>query len=476
MTWRLVTRPAIACALAALLLLVHAMPQDGRRGRPQGNGGQGVTPCFQTKVPAHPFDLILGRPTGTTVTASVLSYADAEGVLEWGTGNGAYPNHSAPVRLPAGTPVNVVMQPLQPDTAYVYRLRRKAADGAEATSQEYRFHTARPPGAPFTFTVQADSHLDENTQLDEYANTLGNELADQPDFVVDLGDTFMAEKVRALNQPIAPMYLAQRYYLGLLCPSAPLFFVIGNHDGEIGRQDPEARALRLQMLPNPSPDAFYSGNEGAPLGNYYAWTWGDALFIVLDPFTYTTARIRTADDNWNRTLGQVQYRWLQQTLESSRAALKFVFIHHLVGGLDRNGRGGAEAARYFEWGGKSLDGSDAFAQMRPGWGRPVHQLLAAHGVSAVFHGHDHFYAHQELDGIAYQECPQPGWVGGDRVGQAAEYGYKSGAVRASSGHLRIDVDPASATVTYVRSVLPARENEQTRNGQTADAYELRPVP
>lgn len=106
---------------------------------------------------------------------------------------------------------------------------------------------------------------------------------------MDLGDTFMCERVRPLGQPILPMYLAQRYYFGLICPSAPLLFVIGNHDGEIGVQDPEARALRQKMLPNPLPDGFYSGNEGARLGNYYAWTWGDALFIVLDPFSYTTA-------------------------------------------------------------------------------------------------------------------------------------------------------------------------------------------
>ena len=43
----------------------------------------------------------------------------------------------------------------------------------------------------------------------------------------------------------------------------------------------------------------------------------------------------------SRTLGEGQYRWLQRTLEASRARHKFVFIHHLVGGVNPDGRGGA---------------------------------------------------------------------------------------------------------------------------------------
>lgn len=82
-------------------------------------------------------------------------------------------------------------------------------------------------------------------------------------------------------------------------------------------------------------------------------------------------------------------------------------FHQLVGGLDKGGRGGVEAATLFEWGGREKDGRDTFAVNRPGWEKPVHKLLVENDVSAVFHGHDHFYAHQELDGIVYQLVPQP---------------------------------------------------------------------
>ena len=452
---------AAACAIG-IVLLVHAAPRTPST--------RDLPPCFHTDVPAHPLDLILGRVTNNSVTASVLSHADAEGYLEWGTQPGSYPSHTPTVNLPAGTPVNLGMAGLGPNTQYTYRLRTRTGAAEFAASQEYHFHTQRPPGSPFTFTIQADSHLDERTETKLYVNTLSNEAADNPDFAVDLGDTFMCDKVRPLGQPILPMYLAQRYYFGLLCPSAPLFFVTGNHDGEVGNEDPEAVALREKYLPNPLADSFYSGPTDLQRGNYYAWTWGDALFIVLDPFTHTTGRFRTADDNWNRTLGEAQYRWLQQTLESSRASLKFIFIHNLVGGTDKNGRGGVEAAPYFEWGGRSLDDSDQFAARRPGWGLPIHQLLVKYGVSAVFHGHDHFFDRQELDGIIYQEVPQPGWVGGERANQAAEYGYVSGQIMASSGHLRVQVAPTGATVSYVRSRLPEAETAQRKNREIGCTY------
>lgn len=434
---------AVAAWVALLTLLVQAT-LPAQRGPEQE-----PVPCFRTEVPPHRFDIILGRPTERSVTASVLSYSDAEGYVEWGTQSGSYPCRTMPVRLPAGEPVETVLQPLEENTAYWYRVRQRTAGNEFGASDEYRFQTPRPPGSTFTFTVIADSHLDERTNAELYTATLRSALADNPDFHIDLGDTFMCDKVRALGRPIRPMYLAQRYYLGILCSSAPLFFVTGNHDGEIGGEDPQAVGLRRMVIPGPAS----ADPDGS--GNYYAFTWGDALFIVLDPFTYTSGRIRTAADSWNRTLGEAQYRWLQQTLEQSEARLKFVFIHHLVGGLDKEGRGGVEAAPYFEWGGHDLDGAYAFDQRRPGWGRPIHELLAEHQVSAVFHGHDHFFARQELDGVPYQECPQPGWIGGERVSQAAAYGYRQGTILPSSGHLRVTVSGGKFDVTYVRSRLPA---------------------
>jgi len=218
--------------------------------------------------------------------------------------------------------------------------------------------------------------------------------------------------------------------------------------------------MRKQYFPNPVPDDFYTGNatphpEAGLLQDYYAWSWGDALFIVLDPFWFTPSS-RSSSDNWNWTLGQEQYHWLRQTLENSPARFRFVFIHNLVGGADAQGRGGAEAAPFWEWGGRSADGSDGFAQNRPGWPAPIHQLLVENKVDIVFHGHDHFFAKQDLDGIVYQEVPQPGMPGRGRVPRsAAEYGYVSGVMFGSPGYMRITVAPDEVTAELVYSCLPA---------------------
>jgi len=272
------------------------------------------------------------------------------------------------------------------------------------------------------------------------------------------------------------------YYFGLLCHSSPLLLALGNHDGEPGGRGLErgvAVSLRKKYFPNPYPDDFYTGNrrEEAGIGlleNYYAWEWGDALFVVLDPFWYSARKRGGRSDNWYRTLGQDQYRWLQHTLEASRARFKFVFIHHLVGGADSGGRGGAEAAGYFEWGGKSLNGQRDFQAQRPGWKMPIHQMLVENRVSAVFHGHDHFFAKQDLDDIVYQLLPQPGHGRYGSVRSAREYGYVEGEILAGSGHLRVSVSPQEAVVDFVLSVLPEDERGSQRNAAVAYSYTLTP--
>ncbi len=182
--------------------------------------------------------------------------------------------------------------------------------------------------------------------------------------------------------------------------------------------------------------------------------------------------MRGREDNWSRTLGRQQYDWLEATLSKSKASLRFVFLHHLVGGIGRDARGGAEAAPLYEWGGHEPDGTDVFAHKRPGWPLPIHALLLKHRVNIVFHGHDHLYVKQDLDGIVYQEVPQPGHARYDNTRSAEEYGYKSGTLQGSSGHLRVQVRPGAALVEYVRTYLPGDENGARKNGSVSHRYEV----
>ena len=443
--------------LAALLMA--AGPEDRPKGSSGGGGGKGgegkggagaggqVEPAV---VPPYLFNMWLCRPGAETMTVSVLAWEDLQAFLEYGTGSssGSPPMRTEVLRLKAGVPQEVLLSALQPDTSYTYRLVYRRA-GGEATPDALRtFHTQRKAGAGagagFTFVMQADSHLDNNTDVRVYQQTLANILADKPDFMIDLGDTTMVDKFGRFYTRSESQYKAQRYYLGQIAHSVPMLMVLGNHDGERGDRPDMAQwslGMRKTYFPNPT--------DGNDKHSYFALEWGNALMIGLDPFWATTQR---GDDNWGATLGEAQYRWLVRTLEQSRAAFKFVFIHHLVGGLGKDVRGGAAVAPYMEWGGRNADGSEGFAQHRPGWGLPLHALFKKHGVNIVFHGHDHLYVKEEYDGIIYQEVPQPGHpTGGTR--SAEEYGY-SGVILGSSGHLRVRVEPQQATVEYVRATLP----------------------
>jgi hypothetical protein len=218
--------------------------------------------------------------------------------------------------------------------------------------------------------------------------------------------------------------------------------VLGNHDGEGARRremSAWSREQRTRYFPSPADPS---------KGEWYSWTWGDTLFIALDPF-WATGRDSSPEDRWARTLGEDQYRWLRGTLESSKAKYKLVFIHHLVGGKDQAARGGVASAPYFEWGGRNLDGTYAFDEKRPGWGKPIHQLLVDTGVTAVFHGHDHLFAREELDGVVYQLVPQPG-LGRNNTRSAAEYGYTHGDVLGGAGIVRVRIAPNEAKVELVR--------------------------
>jgi hypothetical protein len=442
---------------AGFLLLAGAAAAAAWAVAQERQGG-GPPAVFRTDVPAHEIDVIEARPTDTSVTLSMMAARETAATFSYQPGGAA-----RGLRLPAGVPVEIEVMGLTPDRSYEYTI---AAGKPLAAG---RFRTARPAGATFAFAVQADSHLDGNTDGRVYANTLANIVADQPDFLVDLGDTFMTEKYGAYRDS-APQYLAQRYYLGLAGRTMAVFLALGNHDGEVGwrTREPDmtawASGMRRKYFPPVQANHFYAA--GPEKNSYYAWTWGDALFVVLDPFTETRDKPRTESEGWAWTLGREQYEWLRATLAGSRARWRFVFIHHLVGGSSREARGGAEASVFFEWGGANSDGTPGFVAHRRGWAMPIHDLLVAQHVAAVFHGHDHLYVRQERDGVVYQEVPQPSQARGDRTDSAAEYGYRSGTLLGSSGHLRVSVSKTRTVVEYVKSRLSGA------NREVADRYTL----
>lgn len=474
------------CLLATACACLSFVPQEAKQPKRESPPA-GV---FHTDVPTHAGSVVLGRPTASTITLSLLSHTALEAELVFARDGAALPEHGRIVKLAAGEPLEVVLDGLAADTRYVYELRDpQQKKRLLPESGRGSFHTARPAGRAFTFVVQADSHLDEDCSTELYRRTLEHMRADRPDFLVDLGDTFMTEK-HATRESAAKQYDAQRYYFGLVGSDASIFLVLGNHDGEcVGTRGGKAGLAewafeqRTRLFPNPTSDVLadvatpVAANEAretrvstATRHDRFAWTWGDALFVALDPY-WTSEASRGGRGPWNNTLGTPQYEWLAATLAASKARFKFVFIHQLTGSYHSAGRGGAEAAAYHEWGGKELDGSDGFAAHRPGWALPIHGLLAKHRVDVVFHGHDHFYARQELDGVVYQLVPQPAHRN-LRSHHAAEYGYEKGEFLPSSGYLRVNVSSESALVEYVRSALPEHARLGVTDGGVAASYRL----
>ncbi|MEI8243182.1 MAG: metallophosphoesterase [bacterium] len=484
-----------------LLLLVTMVgvrasaAQDGRA--PRGDRA----PRSDRPLPALPADLapldrlsvVLGRPTDRSVTVSILSADAREGYCEYGGVAGRYTHRTASTNFPAARPVDVLLDNLPPDTTCHYRLRCRAPNEASYTEGAAgAFRTQRAPGSTFMFEVQGDSHPERPQQFDAalYAQTLRAAAADRPDFYLLLGDDFSVDTLRTVNaDTVAQRYRFQRPFLALVAQSAPLFLVNGNHeqaamcnlDGTANNVAVWAQTARNRFFPQPAPDGFYTGDTtnmpfiGA-LRDYYAWTWGDALFVVIDPYWHSSVPVDNVfnggpknGDLWSVTLGEAQYRWFGQTLASSRARFKFVFTHHVLG----TGRGGIEGAGLYEWGGRSRRGDWEFAQKRPGWELPIHPLMATNGVTIFFQGHDHIFARQQLGGVVYQTLSEPA----DPNYVRAEWGsaYRTGDTLPGSGRVRVRVAPEKVRVEYVRSRLPKDATPAHPDGEIAFAYEI-PAP
>ncbi len=240
----------------------------------------------------------------------------------------------------------------------------------------------------------------------------------------------IVDGVSAPQSNAAYLELRQKY-LHVAANATPLMLVNGNHEqahssslgGIFNNAAIWAADARLKYYPLPASNAFYSADtqkmtsvNGYPtvaapdglLRDYFAFTWGDALFVTIDPYWHCDEMPESSlfngdgkgKDAWKAGMGDEQYAWLKRTLEGSKAKWKFVFTHHING----TGRGGASGVNVGEWGGALAD----FKAKRPGWEKPVHQLLVDNKVTIFFQAHDHIFAREKIDGVIYQAVPNPG--------------------------------------------------------------------
>ena len=151
------------------------------------------------------------------------------------------------------------------------------------------------PGA-FSFALVSDSHITpfHGDRLKILAATSDSILKRKPEFLLMLGDniqTFTSHGGPMTDRKYGPsLYRLLRQGLGNLPGSIPIFTLNGNWEGENGWHPSEergwAREARKAYFPNPGQNTYPQG--GSQDEDYYGFTWGDALFLVLNVTGYTT--------------------------------------------------------------------------------------------------------------------------------------------------------------------------------------------
>jgi hypothetical protein len=365
---------------------------------------------------------------------AVTSNSIGRAYIEYGYSKSKYDAKTAIISLTKGISVINVVR-LKSESKIYFRLRYLLGNKSTYSALAQSNITTIKASSDYVFAVQADPHMDENSSAEVYTETLEQIVKVSPAFLMDLGDIFMTDKLPNKTEAnIRARYELMKSYYDKL-KGLPLYITLGNHDGELGYSNFNTKSYRKEYFPQQTSELAY-----------YAFTGPDSLHISLDIFTYTMESPK--DDGWQWTLGKTQYEWLKTTLEKSNARHKFIYVHHLLYG-NAQSRGGVEIAKFNEWGGLNRDGTPGFETKRPGWDKPVHQLLVDNGVDIVFKGHDHLYVKQELDGIIYQTLPQPSHPG-DKVNSADQYGYITGKIVGGSGFLKVTTSNLGIKVEFVR--------------------------
>ena len=473
-------------------------------------------------VKNNPYTIVLGRPTASSILMNFFAKQQMEVYIEYRKDNEQKMLSTPKVQLSKGDIHEFILPNLLPNQPYFYRIAYNNLNSENFLQGPMNsFHTQRKKGSDFIFTISADSHLGTpnhcNPEL--YQLTLDNIVKSNSDLHFSMGDDFRASKVNNPNyEKVAELYLNQREHLTTLCNSVPFFFVLGNHEMEAkayadGTDNCLASwsvAARKKFVPNPVPDSFYTGSNNATDGmrqNYFAFEWGDVLFVTMDVFWYSNISAEDEEqrekqkeqkqgkqggakehpanknnkgnqkdpgnkkepgknngkDQWAFTIGDDQYHWLKDCLQKSKAKYKIVFGHHVLGSC----RGAIEWADKFEWGGNNRKGINEFAKHRPNWEMPIHDLFVKYKVNAFIQGHDHLFARQELNGVAYITCPMSGDPGYNTYNENA---YLSGDKLSNTGHLKMVVTKSDFQMLYIKSVLQKDIATQGENGRIAYAW------
>jgi len=438
----------------------------------------------------------LFRPTGHGATLQLVGERPLEARVRWGVAAGPLDHER---ELDLVDRLELELDGLPPDARVTYDVAVRAPGGAEWQDRGmHDFHTARARGSEFRVGFVADSHV-HNLPLHPGSRQLldlsiARCLEDDLDFVVLLGDEAC---VHFYGDPASSFEVADarwRQWRDVFAPllaEVPCFLTLGNHEGEAGyyrelelpggvrHLQRWATAARKRHFLDPLPTTYPEGGEdegwrdpgdptganASPLQNYFAWTWGDALFVVLDVHRYTVGTPRAWDpkrpaeevtlgvDDW--TLGEAQLAWLERTLRESDAKYKLVVAHHVLGGW-RWGFAGVDPDAPYKYG----RGGARYALV--GEQARVTELMREHGARFFLYGHDHVFAHQAAEGVEFVCCGRPSFLTPPRwlaPGWREAYGSSeersASAFLATVGYTCVTVGPERLVIEFVRSAPAA---------------------
>ncbi len=233
----------------------------------------------------------------------------------------------------------VVLGDLESGSRYQYEV------DCEGEKVRGDFATAPESDAPFSFVVFGDSR----TNVGSHRRLVERVRREVPDFIIATGD--MVDDGSHENE-WQLFFDVERD----LMHENVMFPCLGNHDRQ-GRGRTADNFRKYFSLPENSPDP----------ERYYAFTYANARFLVLDSNAYSFALTD-------------QTAWIEQQLQEARLDPQvrhiFVVMHHPPYSISLHG--GRE-------------------ELRDAWT----PLFERYQVAAVFSGHDHCYERAERNGIRY---------------------------------------------------------------------------
>jgi len=242
--------------------------------------------------------------------------------------------------------------------------------------------------------------------------------SEDPDFVVNLGDsTGIGASYRWQNWGLPYKNLTEKDYdyisrvlwlrarktFSAITPNMPVYWALGNHDGDESWTGARLKAkyYRQKLFPLPTQITYPEG--GHPDGNYYAFTWGadeknrgGAQFIFLDVNGFDPNEPKKIVE-W--TLGAEQLKWFEDVLSRNDSEWSFACYHHTLGGWPA---GSTELESHLAYGRGPLFTKEDYAPYAdPAKVEQVKltEIGKKYGLRAFIYGHDHiFYSKRIAEG------------------------------------------------------------------------------